>query len=95
MTCTYVPNITRLREAIVARLAMTLTDFGIDGDPQQFVDRLGDVLAEMYPGLTIDALLVRPREALRLCDAARQREQCYDLPDDVILQAMLNRRKNG
>jgi hypothetical protein len=91
----YVPDLARLKEALVARLSLTLADFGIDLGPEEFVDLLADMMAQLYPAFTIDELLVRPREALRFCDAARQRLDCYDLPDDVILRALLNRRKSS
>lgn len=95
MISAYVPDLARLREAIVARVSLNLADFGIDDDPETFVDSLVDCMAEMYPAYNVDNLLVRPREAIRFCDAVRQRKGAYDLPDDIILQPLLNRRKRG
>lgn len=85
----------RLREYYVARLSKTLTEYGIDTDPETFVDQLVERFQGMYPALTIDELLVRPREALRFCDAVRTATGDYDIPDDLLLRQLLNRRKHG
>jgi hypothetical protein len=89
----YVPDLARLREALMARLNLTLADYGIDLEPAAYVDELAELMANLYPAFSVDELLVRPREALRYCDAARQRFQCYDLPDDLILRPLLSRRE--
>jgi hypothetical protein len=43
---------------------------------------------------TIDELLLHPREAIRFCDDVRHQRGYYDVPDDIILRAILGRRKN-
>lgn len=88
-------DLERLGAYYVARLSSTLAEYGIDTDPEMFVDQLIDQCFVMYPAFTIDELLVRPREALRFCDAVRERLGNYDLPDDMLLRPLLNRRKQG
>ena len=89
------PPLERLLEPIVARLSKTLAEFGVDEDPDAFVDRLADVFHRMFPAFTIDELLVRPRQALRFCDGVRETLGNYDNPDDILLRPLLNRRKHG
>jgi hypothetical protein len=88
-------KLAHLRRLIVARQTMKFADFGVTEDPDQFTNSLADLFHGMYPSFTVDNLLVRPREALRYCDAARQKTGYFDLPDDIILQAILNRRKRA
>jgi hypothetical protein len=87
-------RLARLEEALVARKNARFADYGIDDDPDVFVDALIDLMGQMYPAFTIDELLLRPREAIKFCDVVRHRHGAYDLPDDVILRPMLNRRKH-
>ncbi len=95
MTAMCIAKLARIKEALMARLTSKFSDYGIDDDPEMIVDRFVSLLASMYPAFTLDNLLVRPREALRFCDEVRRRENAYDLPDDVILQPLMNRRKHG
>ncbi len=44
---------------------------------------------------TIDEFLFHPREVSRFCDEVRRKHQFYDLPDDIILRSIMNRRKGG
>lgn len=88
-------RINRIREALMARQTQTFPDFGIPDDPAELTDRLAELMFNLYPAFTVDELLLRPREAVRFCDAARQQTGYFDLPDDVILRALLNRRKKG
>lgn len=85
----------RLKGFYMARLSKTLEEYGIDTDPETFVDQLVERFQAMYPAFTIDELLVRPREALRFCDSIRATTGNYDLPDDLLLRPLLNRRKHG
>jgi len=86
-------SLERQKELLVARLSQTLADYGIDDDPEAFKDGLVDLFHGLYPAFTVDELLVRPREALRYCDAVRDKHRNYDLPDDLVLRSLLNRRK--
>jgi hypothetical protein len=42
----------------------------------------------------IDELLLRPREAQYFCDQVRRKYADSDLPDDIILRPILQRRKH-
>lgn len=81
------------KEWIVARQSHTLEIYGVDVPAADFVDALVDQLHDMYPAFSVDELLVRPREAIAFCDAARRRIKNWDVPDDLILRPLLNRRK--
>jgi len=79
----------------MGRASFDPRDFGVDMDKPAFTDRMVDFLSGQYRGQwTIDELLLHPREALMFCDDARRMLQAYDVPDDVILRAILQRRKN-
>ncbi len=86
------PARSRLQAALEARRSLTLAEFGIEGSPNEHAERLVSMLIRMYPYpyFTAIDLLVRPREALRFCDAVRQEYRNYDLPDDVILRTLRN-----
>ncbi len=85
----------RRKEFYVSRFSKTLTKYGIIEDPKMFIDRLVEIFQGMYPAFTIDKLLIRPREALRYCEAVRAACKNFDLPDPLILGSLLNRRKHG
>jgi hypothetical protein len=87
-------SVERLKEYYVARLSKTLAEFGIDEDPEMFADRLVQLFQGLYPAFSFDELLLRPREALKFCDAVRMHCGNYDLPDDLILRVVLSRRKH-
>lgn len=75
----------------MARLTMGLRDFGIE-DVGEFGDAMAELFDSMYPRLAFDDPLLRPREALKFCDAARDGAQYFDVPDELILRTMLARR---
>jgi hypothetical protein len=54
----------------------------------------GEILAERWPGLTVDRLLTQPDNAKKLCVATR-RKLARQLDDEQILQALINARKRG
>lgn len=87
-------SLERLKERIMARKNLTLGDCGVEQDLEVAIDSLVDLLHQRYRAYTLDELLLRPREALRFCDAARELFGDIDIPDDVILRAVLNRRKH-
>jgi len=78
----------------MARQPFSPRDFGIDMEKENLVDTLVKDFTEMYEGLSIDELLLHPREAIHFCDLVRRRHFWYDLPDDIILRSVLTRRKN-
>jgi len=84
------------REFLMARAAhWKPQDFGIDVPKDEFMDKMVDEFNGHYrDGWTIDELLLHPRDALWFCDQVRQKFAYRDLPDDIILRAVLTRRKN-
>ena len=79
----------------MARQSFEPQDFGIDLSKEDFVDQMADAFSDTYKGnLSVDELLLHPREALRFCDNVRSRYACYEVPDHVILRSILQRRKN-
>ena len=61
------------------------------------IDMAGDVHFEGWPSWTVDELLLHPKQATELCDVVRQRLRWKPLnhPDDEILRAYLNARKQS
>jgi hypothetical protein len=67
----------------------------MDVGREEFTDSVAEHFTARYRGqLSVDELLLRPREAMQFCDEIRHRESCYDMPDDLILRSLLTRRKN-
>ena len=79
----------------MARKPLNPEDYGIKMSRKALVDRLVLAYFELYQGggLTIDELVLRPREALFFCDHVRKTHGFYELPDDVILRILMNHRK--
>lgn len=79
----------------MARPAFDPREFGVDLEREAFVDEMVEEFHGAYRNdWTIDELLLHPREALRICDDVRHRRGYYDVPDDIILRVILQRRKN-
>jgi hypothetical protein len=53
-----------------------------------------DLMFVLYPNWTVDHLLVNPREAIKLCDAVREKLG-KQLNDHQILGSLINLRKQG
>jgi hypothetical protein len=82
-------------EAAMPRRSFDPQDFGIDLTKDEFLDRMVDAFNDAFRGsLSLDELLLHPREALRFCDDVRFRYGFFGLPDDIILRALMQRRKN-
>lgn len=80
---------------LLARQHINPKDFGIDQEKDQFIDTMVEDFGEYTRGNpSIDELLLRPRTALHFCDTVRHKCGWYDLPDDIILRAVITRRKN-
>jgi hypothetical protein len=79
----------------MGRLTAEPQNFGVMMRREQFTDVLVDEYNEKFRGqLTVDELLLHPRDALRFCDDVRQKHGWYDVPDDIILRSMLHRRRH-
>lgn len=89
-----------LEDRIMARL--DLSKFGITMDTETFKDLLVETFQTQYRAIpNVDELVLRPQIAIRYCDgirdqlSARGEGEAYDLPDDVILRTLMNKRKAG
>ncbi|MEM9352556.1 MAG: hypothetical protein AAGA92_06050 [Planctomycetota bacterium] len=70
-------------------------DLGVDLTREEFTDQVVEDFAEAYrDSLSIDELLLHPREAMQFCDQVRRKHHYFDVPDDIILRVILKRRKN-
>jgi hypothetical protein len=79
----------------MARHSFEPRDFGIDLDKPAFIDQMSEEFNSAYRGQwSVDELLLHPREAARFCDDVRHKHGYYDVPDDVILRVILQRRKS-
>jgi hypothetical protein len=67
-----------------------LAGFGIDMRESDVVDALVDDFNTIYRGtLTVEELVLHPREAIRFCDDARRKHGWYGLPDYAILRWLM------
>lgn len=83
------------RAFLMARASFSPSDFGVDLSKDEFVDRMVEAFGGVYrDGWTVDELLLHPREALNFCDQVRRRYGYFDVPDDIILRSIMQRRKN-
>lgn len=83
------------REFLMARGKFDPRDFGVEMEREKFTDKMAEVFNTTYRGgMTIDEVLLHPREALNFCDEVRRSNGWYSLPDDIILRSVLTRRKN-
>ena len=79
----------------MARHSFEPRDFGVNLDKEEFIDQMVDDFNSTYHAqTTIDELLPHPRDAMRFCDDVRHKHGYFDLPDDIILRVVLQRRKN-
>lgn len=63
-------------------------------DKDVLVETAGNAMYEMFPDWSVDELLLHPDDAKRVCVAVRGK-LCKRTPDDEILRALLNGRKQG
>lgn len=82
-------------EFLMSRRSFEPKEFGVDMAREAFDDRTVDFFGTTYKGgLSIDELLLRPAEAMRFCSDYRRAYACFDVPDDIILRVIMQRRKN-
>jgi len=80
---------------LMARGKFDPTEFGVNCSREEFGDEMvGDFAATYRDTWTVDELLLHPREAVKFCDDVRRKHGYHDLPDDIILRTIMNRRKN-
>jgi len=70
-------------------------EFGVDLPKEEFMDRMVDAFNDFYRGNeSLDELLLHPQEAVKFCTHVRARYGFQQVPDDVILRSIMQRRKN-
>jgi hypothetical protein len=83
------------REFLMGRKKIDPSKYGVSVQPEEFTDQMVNTFNDTYRGYwTVDELLLHPREASRFCDEVRRHFGYYDVPDDIILRVIMNRRKN-
>lgn len=79
-------------------MAMNVTGglkaLGWEGDRADFNDLLVDVQHSFCPDWSDEQLLCRPRSAIEFCDLVRRRANNQNLPDELILRALVHIRRN-
>jgi hypothetical protein len=84
------------REFLVGRVVIDPAKYGIAKTRDEFISDMFDAFAGTYEGkITVDELLLHPQEALWFCGEIRRRYHYFDLPDDIILRALIGERKKG
>ena len=82
------------REFLMGRGDFDPGQFGVSLDRMTFTDQMVDEFNTIYRGgWTIDELCLHPDEAKHFCVEVRRKFAYYDLPDDIILRSIMNRRK--
>jgi hypothetical protein len=84
------------REFLMARGDFDPKDFGVDMARVDFADEMvSDFAAYTRGQISLDEFLFHPRDVARFCDEVRQNHGFWDVPDDIILRSIMNRRKGG
>lgn len=82
------------REFLMARGRFSPEEFGVSLSKEEFIDQMVDTFNAVYRDMwTIDELCLHPTEAARFCGEVRHKFGYYDLPDDIILRVVMQRRK--
>jgi hypothetical protein len=83
------------REVIMSRQTFDPHEFGVNMGKSEFVDLMAEEFNAFIRGaMSLDELLLRPRQALAFCDEVRRKHTFFDVPDDIILRSVMQRRKN-
>lgn len=67
---------------------------GYEGSVDDFQDQLVELLNNGYGSYSVDELCLHPQEAIQFCREARRKTGAIGAPDDLILRALMSRRKN-
>jgi hypothetical protein len=82
------------KEWLMTRGRFNPMDFGVNMERDAFMDLMvDDFNLAFQDNLSFDELLLHPRQAIAFCDEVRTKRGMYDVPDDIILRSVLNRRK--
>jgi hypothetical protein len=71
-----------------------LPNHGYEKGRDAFYSLAQEVFAAMYPAWTVDDLACHPSEALKYCEAVRQKASA-NVPEELIMHALMNARKRG
>lgn len=79
------------------KLDEELSSYGCSVTPEEFEEALSDTLAQVVGGLPNpeERLLYQPDQAKAFCNRIRDRLNCPQLPDEMILRRLQNIRKRG
>lgn len=92
---TAAPPLSFIERYLMARKELNPAEFGVTLDREEFTDTLLTAFSDYTRGqFSFDEFLLRPRSVVVFCDQIRSRFGWFDLPDDVMLRAIMNRRKN-
>lgn len=95
LTATRPTRNTFTQDYLMARQQMEPSEFGVRLDRETFIELMIEEFNAYTQGqLSLDELLLRPRSAMHFCETIRGKHAWFDLPDDVILRTIMNRRKN-
>lgn len=79
----------------MARQSFNPRDFGVGMEKAEFVDLMAEEFNAYVRGsMAVDELLLHPRTAIHFCDTVRAKHAWFNLPDDIILRSVMQRRKN-
>ena len=82
------------KEWLMRRGDFNPMDFGVNMERDEFMDLMVDEFNRTFQDtLSFDEVVMRPRVALEFCNDVRSRHRFHDVPDDIILRSVLNRRK--
>ncbi|CAN5147783.1 hypothetical protein BH11PLA2_BH11PLA2_46290 [soil metagenome] len=76
----------------MARVVIDPAAHGVPLSNEEFKLKM-DEAHKAFTALSLDETLLRPRMALQFCDKVRMENHWYDLPDDIILRAVMQLRK--
>ena len=95
MATTVLLQVDFYKEFLMGRKSFSPQDFGVDKDRGEFDDLMVEEFGNTYRGMwTVDEMLLHPREAARFCEDVRRKHGFFDLPDDIMLRVIMQRRKN-
>lgn len=79
----------------MSRFSVNPRDYGFELSSDDFMDLMVDEFSSYFRGgISLDELLLHPKEALGFCDEVRRKNNSSLLPDDIILRSIMIRRKN-
>lgn len=82
------------KEFLMSRRKFEPDQFGVSMSRESFDDQIVEIFNRHFgDNISIDELCLHPRQAQRFCDDVRTEQRWYDVPDDIILRVVMQRRK--